>query len=228
MQHTMFKYKIRCVSVKTIVLFMLIVFWTGAMAQKTSERACDLGGKIGVVSASMRGGRIKSGPRIVFEGGIWCRIKLSKRWSGQAEILYIEKGTDYKIKQNAGTGGYAVSLMYIEFPVLFQYRIKNIVLEGGPGAGVLFFQKEIVVGAPIPDQTKAYPFHKAELSFNLGCGYSLNEKWFLGLRFTHSVLPVRKQLPGIHKQVYNRVVAIVIARKFSCKKTKARETPSVG
>lgn len=212
---------------KTIALFMLIVFWTEAIAQKTSESSCNLGGKIGVVSANMVGGRIKSSSRIVFEGGIWCRIRLSKRWSGQAEILYIEKGTDYKIKQNAGTGGYAVSLMYIEFPVLFQYRIKKIVLEGGPGAGVLFFQKETLVGAPTPDLTSAYPFHKAELSFNLGCGYSLNEKWFLGLRFTHSVLPVRKQIPDIHKQVYNRVVAIAVARNFNYKKVKTNEAGSV-
>lgn len=209
---------------KSIILFILIIFWVEIVAQKSSKSFHNLGGKIGVVSANMQGGRVKSSSRIVFEGGIWCRIKLGKRWTAQAEVMYIEKGTDFKGKQNARQGDYAVSLMYIEFPVLFQYHMKKFVFEGGPGAGVLLFQKESLVGAPTPDLTNAYPFNKGELSFNVGCGYALNENWFLGLRFTHSILPVRKQIPDIHRQVYNRVFTISFARNFKFKRGKTIET----
>lgn len=212
---------------KKITFFIFIVIWSNGLAQKGFKATSKLGAKIGVVSANMQGGRVKSGSRIVFEGGIWCQIKLSKKWTGQAELMYVEKGTDFTSKGSARSGDYAVSIMYIECPILFQYHIKNFILEGGPGAGVLFFQKETLAGAPSPDLTNSYPFNKSELSFNIGCGYSLNNKWLLGLRFTHSVLPIRKQIPDIPKQVYSRVFAIAFSRNFTTGKEKKSEASSI-
>src|SRR5690606_7581907 len=139
-----------------------------------------------------------------------------KKWTAQAEAIYIEKGTGGFAKNRpARTGEYAVSIMYLEFPVLFQYHLKKFSVEFGPGLGALIYQYETLVGAPTPNMTNAYPFTTKEFSFNVGCGYSFNEKWFLGLRYTNSLLPVRKQIPAISKQVYSRVFALSVARQIS-------------
>lgn len=210
---------------KKLILFVMLLLCIDLSAQRQSKSRYHLGYKLGMVSAKMTGGRVKSGSRIVFEGGVWCQIKMSKSWSGQVEVIYVEKGIGSLPKNRpAGFGEYAVSIMYLECPVLFQYHLKKCVFEAGPGLGVLIYQYETLIGAPASNMTGTYPFTKKELSFNVGFGYSLNDKWYLGMRYTHSLLPVRKQIPDISKQVYNRVFAFSVARHISYKKSKAKDS----
>ena len=178
-----------------------------------------------MVDVNITGGRIKSPSKIIFEAGIWCQLKLSKVWTAQVEAIYIEKGTGgFSHKRPPLIGEYAVVLYYLEVPLLFQYHIKKFTFEAGLGLGVLVGEFENLFGASLPDMTNSYPFTKKEFSFNFGVGYSFNEKWYLGLRFTHSLLPVRKQLPDISKPVYNRVFALTVSRQLMTRKQKKKET----
>ena len=192
-------------------------------AQHQFQGRYKLGVKVGMSNVNMTGGRVKSPWKIALIGGIWCQIKMSKNWTAQAEAIYVEKGTGGFDKNHSSIiGAYRVSIMYLEFPVLFQYHRKNFTFEFGPGLGALTYQYEALPGAQTPNMTSDYPFTSKEFSFNLGLGYNFNEKWYLGLRFTHSLLPVRKQIPYISKQVYNRVFSITIARQIKFKKSKAK------
>jgi len=172
----------------------------------------------------MTGGRVKSPSKIALIGGIWFQIKISKNWTAQAEAIYVEKGTRGIGKNRTWDNGYRVAIMYLEVPVLFQYHKKNVTFEFGPGLGALTYQYEFWPGAPAPNMTRSYPFTAKEFSFNLGLGYQFNEKWYSGLRFTHSLLPVRDQVPAISKQVYNRVFALTVSRRIGFKKPNNKET----
>jgi hypothetical protein len=63
-----------------------------------------------------------------------------------------------------------------------------------------------------------YPFIRSELSFNAGIGSTLNEKWTLGLRISHSLLPVRRAVPLVSEESYNRLLALNVTRQLKKKK----------
>lgn len=194
-----------------------------ATAQWQSKSRYKLGCKLGIVDVNMSGGRVKSPSKRALIGGIWVQIKMGRNWTGQTEVIYVEKGTRGLGKNQNSINGYRVAIMYLEVPILFQYHKKNVTLEFGPGLGALTYQYEYLPGAPTPNMTGAYPFTAKEFSFNLGLGFNFSEKWYLGLRFTHSLLPVRKQIPDISKPVYNRVLALTISRQLKFKKSKSKD-----
>jgi hypothetical protein len=209
--------------VKNLLLFCVLLVVAAVSAQHQPIARFKLGAKLGMSNVNMSGGRVSSPSKIALVGGIWCQLKLSKNWSVQAEAIYIEKGTGgYTRNHSAVNGSYRVAIMYLEVPVLFQYHKKNFWIEFGPGLGALTYQYEALPGAPIPNLTKAYPFTAKELSLNFGCGFALNENWYLGLRYTNSLLPVRHQIPGISKQVYNRVFSVTISRQLKFRKPKTK------
>ena len=212
---------------KKFIFFIILFISIDVSAQRQSQGSYKFGVKGGMSSVNMTGTRVKSPWKIALVGGIWCQIRMSKNWTAQAEAIYIEKGTGGFDKNHSAVvgpyGSYRVAIMYLEVPILFQYHKKNVNFEFGPGLGALTYQYEYLPGAPTPNMTSDYPFTSKEFSFNLGLGYNLNEKWYIGLRYTNSLLPVRKQIPNISKQVYNRVFSITISRQIKFKKSKTKD-----
>ena len=78
--------------------------------------------------------------------------------------------------------------------------------------------REHLYGNETPDLVIKHPFARSELSFNVGIGCALNEKWAIGLRLSHSVLPVRSAVPLISKESYNRLLALSVSRQLRRKK----------
>jgi len=210
----------RCNILKYLLVLFLVSCSLLISAQSYNKELYRFGWKFGYTAHTITGGRVKSKVKDYFEGGLWLQLKLSKKWTAQAEILFVEKGTGGSDKNTLKYGGYWVGLYYFEVPLLFQVHPKKWLFEFGPGIGVLIYGHENLHGAPSPDMTAEYPFDKKEISFNAGIGYTINMKWFWGLRFTHSLMPVRTQLPDISEQVYNRILALQVSRRVSFKAPK--------
>lgn len=140
---------------------------------------------------------------------------MNKTWTAQTELLLLDKGIG---GGRSGTTGHWVNLHYLEIPVLFQFNRKNIYFEFGPGLGYLINCAEHLYGNATPDLVIDYPFARSELSFNVGTGCSLNDKWTLGLRFSHSLLPVRAAVPSVSKASFNRLLALSVTRRLRKKK----------
>jgi hypothetical protein len=156
-------------------------------------------------------------------GGFWFQLKMSKKWTAQTELLLLDKGIGLLDKGiGVALSGkkslHHVNLHYLEIPVLFQYHSKNIYFEFGPGLGYLINYREHLNGNTSPDLVNNYPFMRSELSFNVGIGCNLNEKWTLGLRLSHSLLPVRGAVPLVSKASYNRLLALSVSRRLKKKK----------
>ncbi len=138
----------------------------------------------------------------------------------QTELLLIDKGI------GRGPGGkslnqvspHQVRLHYCEIPILFQYHRKMIYFEFGPGLGYLINHFESLNGNSSYELTSKYPFIRRELSFNVGIGCKLNDKWALELRLSHSLLPVRGAVPLVSKESYNRLLALSVTRQLKKKK----------
>jgi hypothetical protein len=141
---------------------------------------------------------------------------MSKKWTAQTELLLLDKGIG--IALSGKKSPHWVNLHYFEIPVLFQYHSKKIFFEFGPGLGYLINCAEHLNGNLSPDLVFKYPFARNELSFNVGIGCTLNEKWALGLRLSHSLLPVRAAVPLVSKESYNRLLALSVTRQLKKKK----------
>lgn len=149
--------------------------------------------------------------------GFWFQLKMNKKWTAQTELLLLDKGigdSQFRMKSP-----HQVNLHYFEIPILFQYHSKNMYFEFGPGLGYLINREEHLNGNVSPDLVNEYPFSNSELSFNIGFGFLLNEKWALGLRLSHSLLPVREAVPSVSKTSYNRLFALSLTRQLKKKKT---------
>lgn len=186
-------------------------------AQHNYKSPYRVGFKLGYLLHTLTGDLTKSPPGGKFLGGFWFQLKINKKWMAQTELLLLDKGIGVL---PAGKSPHWVNLHYFEIPVLFQHHRKNIYFEFGPGLGYMINCAEHLYGNSTPDLVFKYPFTQGEFSFNLGIGCTLNEKWMLGLRLSHSLLPVRAAVPSVSKASYNRLLALSLSRQLKKKKTR--------
>lgn len=163
----------------------------------------------------MTGDLTKTQPGGNLLGGFWFQLKMNKKWTAQTELLLLDKGIGVR---RAGNSPHFVNLHYFEVPVLFQYHRKNIYFEFGPGLAYMINYRENIYSNETPELVDNYPFMRSELSFNVGIGCALNEKWAIGLRLSHSLLPVRGAVPSVSKESYNRLLALSVTRQLKKKK----------
>lgn len=199
-----------------IFCFMSIICFDVWSQGKLKPQA-KFGLKLGAGVHTITGCPVKTKPAIAFMGGVWVQLKISKSWAIQAELTRSDKGTGGKHQDSPRYGDYRLDLTYFEVPILFQYNKKKSYIEFGPALAVLINHGEYSNGA-LPYATDVYPFSNKDLTFNIGAGYVFNEKWLVGLRLSHSLLPVRKQLSEISQSVYNRGIVLSLSRQIRFKK----------
>ena len=209
---------------KLFVCFVMSIICLDVWSQGKLKTQCKFGFKLGSGMHTITGSRVKTHPRIALMGGMWLQIKMSKSWTMQSELTYSQKGTGGYYTDHPNYGDYWLGLTYFEVPILFQYHKKNVYFEFGPGLAAFIKAGEVLTGGSLPYQSDLYPFSKKDFSFNLGAGYVFNEKWRVGLRLTHSLLPVRKQLPGTSQPGYNRGIVLSVSRQISLKTSRTKQS----
>ena len=200
--------------------FICLNVWS----QTKIKTQCKFGLKLGSGAQTITGSPIKTKPRVAFVGGMWVQIKMSKSWTIQSELAYAFKGAGGYYQDQPKPDDYWLHLSYLEVPVLFQYNKKKGYFEFGPTIGTLTKSGEYAQRGISYYQTDLYPFSNKDFSFNLGVGYVFNEKWLVGLRLTHSLLPIRKQLPEPSHPVYNRGIVLAVSRQISLKASRIKQS----
>ena len=198
----------------TIIAIFNCVWLCAQQSYRSPYRA---GFKLGYSYHTLTGDLTNSRPAGDFLAGFWFQLKMNKKWTAQTELLLLDKGIgDAQFRKKSP---HQINLHYFEVPVLFQYHSKNSYFEFGPGLGYLINCEEHLNGNSSPDLVNDHPFIRRELSFNVGMGCTLNEKWTLGLRLSHSILPVRGAVPLVSKESYNCLLALSVTRQLKKKKT---------
>lgn len=208
---------------KPFIFFVMSIICLDVWSQGKLKTQAKFGFKFGSGMQTITGCPVKAEPRLAFMGGMWVQIKISKHWTMQAELTQIGKGTGLGLHQPR-YGDYWLNLNYFEVPILFQYNKQNGYFEFGPSLAGLINVGEYIKGGAPPYQTDLYPFSKQDISFNLGTGYVFNEKWRVGVRLTHSLLPVRKQLPATSHPIYNRGIILAVSRQINFKASKNKHS----
>ena len=207
---------------KLFIFFVMLIICHDVWSQSKLKNQCKFGLKLGLGMHTITGCPVKTHPKPALMGGMWVQIKISKSWTMQAELYEIGKGTGGVRQGNYGD--YFLRLSYFEVPILFQYHKQNVYFEFGPALAALINTGEYTDRGAFPFQTDLYPFSNKDFTFNLGTGCVFNEKWFVGLRLIHSLLPVRKQLPGASHQVYNRSIVLAVSRQISFKASRTKHS----
>lgn len=183
--------------------------------------------KLGLGMHTITGCPVKTHPKPALMGGMWVQIKISKSWTMQSELSIIGKGTAGDNKDKSNYGDYFLRLSYFEVPILFQYHKKNGYFEFGPALAALINTGEYSDRGVLPFQTDLYPFSNKDFTFNLGTGCVFNEKWRVGVRLIHSLLPVRKQIQGTSVPGYNRSIVLAISRQIHLKASRAKQSEDI-
>ena len=213
-QKVILHYSLRYTLVYKIAILLLTAIYFTGYAQIQSKEGLQFGAKLGLSWHNATGGITKVPVSASFLGGIWMRVKLSHRWTGQPEVIFTEKGGGNIDHDDLRFGQYSVKLFYLEMPLLFQYHWKKAIFEIGPSAGVRTYQYEVLARTYPANLSPYYPFKPAELSVNLGVRYAINSRWSLDMRLCHSVISVRDEIAGLSGKMYNRVVAFSVNRRF--------------
>ena len=209
---------------KLFIFFVMTIICLDVWSQSKLKNQCKFGLKLGLGMHTITGYSIKTHPKPTLMGGMWVQIKISKSWTMQSELSIIGKGAEGDNHDKSNYGDYFLRLSYFEVPILFQYNKKSGYFEFGPALAALINTGEYTDRGAFPFQTDLYPFSNKDFTFNLGTGYVFNEKWRLGLRLIHSLLPVRKQLPGTSHQVYNRGIVLAVSRHINLKASRTKHS----
>ncbi len=195
---------------KRIVLLLLLI-----SSKINAQEHFNWGLKEGMTTSRLSGNTYKGFHKFGFVGGGFIKTTLKGNWVVALEIMYTEKGcrnvpTDY-------SNSYFLQLSYLEFPLLFQYRINRLGIELGPGYGFLMKTKEIIE-INGRDYSGTQSFNSREVTFNIGAHYTYSSRFGLNLRFTNSLIPVRKD-PSAGGKYYqygqkNTLLALCLTYEF--------------
>ncbi len=174
----------------------MICFFLGS--QPVSAQSFKAGILAGVVASQVDGDNLGGFNKAGLTAGLISNVRLNEKWSGQFELLYIQKGSRSPVDTTGLLQYYRLRLQYIEIPVLvnYHYHIKKAraFLEGGFSYGQLIRDvEESNYYSPVLGSG----FEKNDVCINLGMGFGLGPKFFFHVRYAYSLIPVRTgTLPG--------------------------------
>lgn len=194
-------------------LSFLALFITVCLHAQKFEGGVLAGLSTSQVDGDGHGGYHRAG----INAGGYIALPFNNKWEGQFEMKYIQKGSFKGQNPDAGDyDTYGIKLQYIEMPLMAKYLYKpKISFESGLALGYLAASKEEYNGDVIPE---AKPFRKYELSWLVGGNYQLLKNIALNIRYSYSVIPIRKHAGDAvylsNRGQYNNVICFSFYYKF--------------
>ncbi len=155
-----------------------------------SQKQIQFGLLFGLNKSQIIGDGYKGYHRLGMNTGVFSKIRIMRNSVLQFEVFYINKGCSSKRVNNDKNAhyGYFDMLHYVQIPILFNYSFKKYFFEIGPGLGLLVWNLDFESN---PSKTLASPINFLEQNGNIGFGYTFNKNPCLGIRYTHSITPIR-------------------------------------
>jgi hypothetical protein len=201
-------------------LFFLISFLLCVLHSEFANAQRFAGSVIAGLSATQVAGDQLSGfNKSGFIAGGSVSNKLSEKFSLEMEIKFAQKGSK-SVRDTLTYKYYRMSLNYVEVPLLLQYNYsKKFQFNVGISIGSLVSHKEEDQYGIIPD-ANSLPFEKVEYAVCGGMYYGITENFFLNLRMSNSILPIRKlgdnslHLSYLQSGQYNTVLEFTLKYRF--------------
>jgi hypothetical protein len=203
---------------KNIFIFFFLLLSLAGNAQRFKA-----GAKAGLSTSQVEGDTYGGFDKAGFVGGIFVTGKLSEKWTGQFEMIFIQKGSKHNSDpENGDLTYYELDLNYLEVPILFQYHQKKFTFELGPSFGYLISNKEFNEYGEV---YKPLPFNTMEIGAGVGISYTLLKNLSINWRYSNSLLPIREFQSGVSRWnnpgQRNNVLAFTINYQFGGKDEKS-------
>mgnify|MGYP002344195161 FL=1 len=201
---------------KKISCILLFLIFGGLL--QAQETALFHGGAYGGIATSQLSGDQLSGfKKAGIYAGAFVNVHLSPKSLLQLELSFIQKGSRAVSKFSGLI--YHVNLQYIEMPLFYQWRFsKRFALNAGPAAGFLLKNEGIERDAYGTFTDERPPFNRFELSVTGGLTIKIIEHFKVDIRYSQSVLPVRKHASGavyrLNRGQYNSVLSLIFMLEY--------------
>lgn len=116
--------------------------------------------------------------RFGFLAGGFANIGFARLFAFQPEIIYSQKGANFKNNSDAG-----IRLHYVDVPLAFHVNTDGFFFEAGPQVGFLVAAKS-QIGSTSTDISSAYK--SVDVGYLGGLGYQLKHGPGIGLRYNGS------------------------------------------
>jgi len=215
----------KLVSIRLSVTWKFVfysLFLTFISFEVSAQQRFNAGIKAGLSTSQVAGDNYSGFDKAGFAGGFFVRGLFNEKWTGQFEIIYIQKGSRHNANPEKGDFNYYyLGLDYIEVPVLFQYHQKKFTYELGPGFSYLMREREFL---DWQDLTGMRPFNKNEISINMGISYTIFNNFDINWRYSNSVSSIRDHASGASRWYNpgqtNSVIAFTLTYQFAGGKTE--------
>ena len=180
------------------------------------------GGKLGVSTSQVGGDDLAGFNKAGIIIGVFANKKISPFLSFQAEMTYIQKGSNNPNMSNNNHSNYLlqdISLSYIEIPLFLQYH-QNKVLKIESGVQIAYlingYYNDLI--GKIPNEIN--PFIDYDIGLLIGMDYKYSNNISLNTRISNSILPIGKEdqnsntYNSITKGKYNSVLSFTLNYNF--------------
>jgi hypothetical protein len=175
-----------------------------------SQKFTSWGFNAGYVRSQIIGDHYKGFLKQGFTAGVFSQLQLMEDANLQLGLVLINKGCSGKRGDSYKYTSYFDILYYVEIPILFQYNYKKTFFEGGPGLGLLIWNLDYESSNL---KYLSVPPKFAETTFNLGFGYFYSERLSINLRYSNSIIPIRREPTS----QYNCVISLSLYYKLILK-----------
>jgi hypothetical protein len=225
-----------CSSIKRFIFCsLLFISSTPFYSQDPPEGVFSLKPSAGLNACQVHGDSYSGFNKAGVFAGFAVNARLTKRASLEMGFYYSQKGARHK--QNPEKGDYSyyfVNLNYVDVPLTFHYFLnKDYFFTAGPSLALLISYKEIVNGS---DYSGVYPFSLTEVGINVGLGKKIKEKFYVEVRSSNSISPIRSYgvlatkvfypnpiAQAFNKGLYNNIITFILSYKFNIKKKKSEQ-----
>jgi hypothetical protein len=165
----------------------------------------------GLITSQMAGDGMSGFNKLGVTFGGFVTYKLNNpNWAAQFEIQFVQKGSrnDFSISENDPTQTSEFILMrfnYVEIPLLFSYSHRKFKYEIGAYYGRLIgfyyeVRSDLYGSPPIIEDIDAFnnyygftnPVSDNDFGVLVGLQYEIQENLFGSLRFSNSVIPIKR------------------------------------
>ena len=159
----------------------------------------NAGMRFGVCASQVDGDRLVGFDKAGVIGGLFVNRDLSKSFTLQMEMVYIQKGS--RKPTDINNSFYLLRVNYVEVPLILQWHLTpKFSLAAGPSFATL-------VGSHEENEYGVFnsnsSFKKFELSGNFGLVYKLSDNWSFDGRYNNSLTTIRP-FPGVTTAFFDR------------------------
>lgn len=174
---------------KPLLAFLMVLLIAGETASQDFHGGIHAGLVGSQVAGDTYSGFRKAG---IYAGG-YVGWEFTTHSGIQLELTYFQKGSRENPTEKNDYDSYLFRAGYIELPVLYQYRIKRFIVEGGPSLGFLVGHYEEKDGLTLSDQQGYNKPAPVTFQLNIGLRFFLSQKLGFDFRYNFSMWGIRNE-----------------------------------